>query len=92
VLQPVYQPDHNPVDLINSSDKYLSPTIKAIMYANENAPGADPTTAWGLLNAVTYYSDHVASRSVDKRMYNAWFGKTANHKEKILNPLVSMAA
>jgi phage/plasmid-like protein (TIGR03299 family) len=92
VLQPVYQPDHNPVDLINSADKYLSPTIKAIMYANENAPGADPATAWGLLNAVTYYSDHVASRSVDKRMYNAWFGKTANHKEKILNTLVSMAA
>lgn len=92
VLQPIYQPDIDPVVLINSPDKYLSLSIKSILVANENAPGASPDTAWGLLNAVTYYSDHVASRSVDKRMHNAWFGKTANHKQKVLDTLISMAA
>jgi phage/plasmid-like protein (TIGR03299 family) len=58
----------------------------------ERAPGAVPGNAWGVLNAVTYYADHVASRSADKRMTNAWLGRTANQKEEALKVLLEMAS
>lgn len=57
----------------------------------ENAPGAQPGNGWGVFNAVTYYADHVASRTNDKRLTNAWFGRTATQKEKVLIGLLEMA-
>jgi phage/plasmid-like protein (TIGR03299 family) len=61
--------------------------VKRVMDIYENAPGADPGTGWGVLNAVTYYADHVASRTADKRLTNAWFGKTGAQKERVLELL-----
>lgn len=63
--------------------------IKRVMDIYEKAPGADPGTGWGVLNAVTYYSDHVASRTADKRLTNAWFGKTGVQKERVLELLTA---
>lgn len=42
-----------------------------------------------MLNAVTYYSDHVASRTADKRLTNAWFGRTGRDKQKALDLLLA---
>jgi phage/plasmid-like protein (TIGR03299 family) len=56
----------------------------------ERAPGAQPGNGWGALNAVTYYADHVASRTGDKRLTNAWLGKTARQKEAVLVTLLDM--
>jgi len=64
-------------------------TVKRLMDVYEKAPGADPGTGWGVLNAVTYYADHVASRTPDKRLTNAWFGKTAGHKDRVLELLTT---
>jgi phage/plasmid-like protein (TIGR03299 family) len=61
--------------------------VKRVLDIYEKAPGADPGTGWGVLNAVTYYADHVASRTEDKRLSNAWFGKTGAQKEKVLELL-----
>ena len=69
--------------------KECNRTLKTLMDVNERAPGAQPTNAWGLLNAVTYYADHLASRTPDKRLTNAWFGKTARMKETALEMLLS---
>jgi len=61
--------------------------VKRVLDIYEKAPGADPGTGWGVLNAVTYYADHVASRTIDKRMTNSWFGKTGAQKDRVLELL-----
>ncbi len=48
-------------------------------------------TAWGLINAVTEYADyHARAKSQDYRLNNAWFGRTADMKEQIVQ--LAMAA
>ncbi len=66
----------------------VPPRMQAILDALVNAPGADPKTAWGTLNAVTYWADHVAARTADKRLQNAWFGKTAMQKLQVMDALL----
>jgi len=78
--------------MVEDFDENGTPRMKAIMDAYRNAPGADPGTGWGALNAVTYWSDHIASRTRDKRLTNAWFGRTARQKERLLDDLLEMAA
>ena len=87
VLAPVYQPTHEVKDLLKDND-LLNAKMRAVMGALEHAPGAEPDNAWGVLNAVTYYSDHIASRTTDKRLTNAWLGKTAKQKEVVLASLL----
>lgn len=79
-------------DMVTDPDSNATPRIKSILSAYTQAPGADPGTGWGALNAVTYWADHIASRTQDQRLANAWFGKTAVQKEKVLNTLLEMAA
>lgn len=83
VIAKTFQPDWD-----GAKDK-LSPKMKAIMDAYTNAPGAQPGTAWGALNAVTYFTDHVASRSEDKRITNAWLGRTSRQKGQVLTRLLA---
>lgn len=90
ILAPVYQPKAKAEELISDFSK-ATPKMQRVMDILDNAPGAQPDNAWGVLNAVTYYSDHVASRTADKRLTNAWFGKTANVKEAVLDKLLEMA-
>lgn len=91
-LSITYQPDAILKQLMEDFDKNANPTMKRLMDIMENAPGADPTTAWGVLNAVTYHVDHIASRTTDKRMTNAWFGKGESRKQLTLNTLLRMTA
>lgn len=65
--------------------------MKRLIDIYENAPGAQPGNGYGVFNAVTYYADHVASRTADKRLTNAWTGRTANQKEAVLAKLLEMA-
>lgn len=62
--------------------------VAKVMDCYKNAPGADVGTAWGALNGVTYYVDHVASRTADKRLTNAWMGKGARFKQDALEALL----
>ena len=89
-LAVTYQRDAILKDLVEDFDKNANPTMKRLMDILQNAPGADPTTAWGVLNAVTYHVDHVASRTTDKRMTNAWFGKGEARKQLTLDTLLRM--
>lgn len=93
ILAPIFQPVDGDEDYkdLSTGKAELNVRMKAILDANENAPGAQPNNGWGLLNAVTYYADHVASRSADKRLFNAWLGKTAMQKEKVLDRLLVLA-
>lgn len=83
LIAKTFQPDWD------GSVENLSPKMKAIMDAHKNAPGAQPGTAWGAFNAVTYFTDHVASRSDEKRLHNAWLGRTARQKEDVLHNLLA---
>lgn len=67
------------------------PRVRILMDVYKNAPGADSGNGFGVLNAVTYWADHIASRSADKRLSNAWLGRTAVKKEQMLNTLLDMA-
>lgn len=78
VLASVFQPEWD------GKDDTLNVRVQQLLDINERAPGAQPDTAWGVINAVTYYADHVASRSPDKRLTNAWLGRTAKQKEAVL--------
>lgn len=78
--------------MIDEGPDAYTPRIAQVMGAYHNAPGADVGTGWGALNAITYYADHMASKTTDQRLTNAWFGKTARQKVAVMNELLSMAA
>lgn len=88
VLANIYQPEDNLKKIMEDVSKNTSPTTRRVLDVLHRAPGADPTTGWGVLNAVTYHSDHVIGRTSDRRLYNAWLGKTANYKQMALNDLL----
>lgn len=91
VLAPVYAPEVELKQLLADFNEHATPKIARVMDVYKNAPGAQPGNGWGVFNAVTYFSDHIASRTADKRLTNAWLGKTAGHKEKVLASLLEMA-
>lgn len=92
VLAPIFSPNS---DLAELTKKYQGgelgerTKLGQLMGALEHAPGAQPDNGWGVLNAVTYYADHMASRSSDKRLTNAWFGKTASQKTQVMEALLA---
>jgi Domain of unknown function (DUF932). len=47
-------------------------------------------TAWGLMNAVTEYTDHKYGNSHDNRLNSAWFGANENLKVEVLSALKAM--
>jgi phage/plasmid-like protein (TIGR03299 family) len=57
-----------------------------VMALFRSAPGQDLTSAkgtlWGVVNAVTYYADHVRSGAAGDRLDGAWFGAGSTLKEK----------
>jgi len=44
-------------------------------------------TAWGALNAVTEYIDHLKGRNQSARLMDAWFGQAGRFKERALDLL-----
>jgi phage/plasmid-like protein (TIGR03299 family) len=88
ILASLYQPEAKVSK--QNFDEVATPKLRQAFEAYFKAPGADPMTGWGLVNAVTYVSDHVFSRNPDNRLYNAWLGRTARQKEKVLNILIGM--
>lgn len=91
ILAPIYMPNADTSELSKDFEGFATPRMKTIMDVYRRAPGADPGNGWGALNAVTYHADHLASRTTDKRLTNAWLGKTANQKNKALEMLLEMA-
>ena len=69
-----------------------SQKLHQVLLAVEDAPGAIPGNGWGVLNAVTYWADHIAGRSRDKRLNNAWFGENAALKLKVEKGLLELTA
>ena len=92
IVAPIMLPKATPdkiMDMIKSPDAY-TPRMKDIMKSYTQAPGATPGNAWGVLNAVTHYTDHIASRTQDTRLTSAWFGKSARQKTAVYEKLIEL--
>ena len=68
----------------------LPKTLNEILDSYHNAPGADPGTGWGAMNAITHYTDHVAGREASARLFNSWMGTNAKVKIKIQDKLMEL--
>lgn len=66
-------------------------TLGHVLESTVRAPGATPGNAWGILNGVTHWADHVAGKTQDSRLYNSWMGKTGATKLAVKTRLLEMA-
>lgn len=72
-------------------------TVKKLLQSYETAPGQQlataRNTAWGLVNAVTYFTDHTRRASNNgTRINSAWFGSSSQLKRKALKQATALAA
>jgi phage/plasmid-like protein (TIGR03299 family) len=78
----------NPEDCLNRVGK-------AILEAIIDSPGSNmesaKNTLWGAVNGVSYYTDHVAGRTQDSRLSNAWFGQNDELKRSAMQVAIEMA-
>lgn len=91
-LFPLFNKGEEATKLSLASNDNWSKTMSEVMASYEKAPGAEPGTGWGVFNAVTHWSDHVAGRSVNARLQRAWFGDRAKLKAAALDGLLKLAA
>lgn len=96
-FEKLLRPDGNK----KSGTKPLSPSAakehQRLMSAYRTGVGQDTAsakgTAWGLVNAVTYYVDHVRpGNGAGARLNNAWFGVGANLKDKAWDQAIEMVS
>ena len=73
--------------------KTISKPAQECLDLLETQPGAEygAGTAWQMYNAVTYYTDHVASKEADTRLFQAWYGTTRKKKIEALRIAMEMA-
>jgi phage/plasmid-like protein (TIGR03299 family) len=68
---------------------------QSILEATYASPGAKMVTAdgtmWGMVNGVSFYSDHIRGRAQDSRLANAWFGAGDLLKRRALEVATEMA-
>lgn len=70
-------------------------TMKLLNAFLDTAPGADletsQGTAWGVVNAVTYWQSHVAGRTQSARLDSAWLGENQRKTQKLIGNLLELA-
>lgn len=88
-LHPFFQPQAQLSDLTSDPTK-INPRFQSVLDAYAMAPGAKIAdgTAWGVLNAVTYYFDHHSGNSPDTRLAKSWLGRNGLVKEEVLTGLL----
>jgi phage/plasmid-like protein (TIGR03299 family) len=87
--------DARPTVDLGSDDSKLNRVGKSILDCILNSPGSELASAngtlWGAINGVSYYTDHVASRTADSRLYNAYFGTSVDLKQSAVDVAQQMA-
>lgn len=74
-----------------SNPNLQNKTLANVLGSTVHGPGATPGNAWGILNGVTHWADHVAGKTQDNRLYNAWMGRTGAIKLEVKKDLLEMA-
>lgn len=95
-FQPVEQgisekEDEERIRILIDDPKMMNKKLSDVLVSVNKAPGATPGNAWGVLNGVTHWADHVAGRTSDARLFRSWLGHTGQTKEKVKNTLLEMA-
>lgn len=78
----------NPEDVFNRVGKSI---LDAIVDSPGSTLESAKGTMWGAVNGVSYYVDHVAGRTQDSRLNNAWFGPNADLKRNAMQVALEMA-
>lgn len=97
VLVPVFFPemaeDEEALAAMNSPEAQPK-KLQEILASIETSPGADISkgTAWGMLNGVTHWADHVAGRSSEARLQRAWLGDNSVRKLQVEQKLLELAS
>ena len=75
------------------STKEMSKSANTCLKILETQPGAElgKGTWWQPYNAVTFFTDHLASRSQDTRLASSWYGSNRKLKVKALDLALEMA-
>jgi len=75
------------------STKEMSKNAKVCVDILETQPGAEfgKGTWWQPYNAVTFFTDHLASRSQDARLASSWYGSNRKLKVTALETAMEMA-
>lgn len=86
----------DPTEKLEDQDVKAANLMKQVynLYTKE-AKGREiaGTTAWGMLNAVTEFTDHhTGHKTDDARIDSAWFGSNANLKQRAYEDLMLMVA
>ncbi|NCC34325.1 MAG: DUF932 domain-containing protein [Chloroflexia bacterium] len=66
--------------------------LEDLLNSYHNAPGAEPGTAYGLINGVTHWLDHVRGRDQGRRLSSAWFGQGARIKAQAMTQAQALVA
>lgn len=89
-LQPELAANENREQILNQDN--WSMNMKEAVRSLYHAPGATPGSAWGIMNAITHFTDHKAGRSAAARVHSAWFGKGQQLKMTAQKSLLELAA
>lgn len=90
-FQPEMAEKDEDVMVLLTNPEAQSPQMADVVRSVVEAPGALPDNAWGILNGVTHWADHVAGRTSSTRLLNATFGRNANIKLAVRKDLLAMA-
>jgi phage/plasmid-like protein (TIGR03299 family) len=71
-------------EVAKSADENTRFALEAISKAPGQTLATAQSTAWGLLTAVTYTTDHLLGKTQDSRLRLAWFGAHATIKNRAL--------
>jgi hypothetical protein len=93
-LSRFFQPVENEkeVQLLIEDPTFRNQQMNQVMLCLDQAPGAVPGNGWGVMNAVTYWTDHIAGRDRDARLTKSWFGENALLKQNVEKALIELTA
>jgi hypothetical protein len=64
--------------------------LDLLLTSYHSAPGAAPGSAYGLIQGVTHYLDHVRGPDQGKRLSSAWFGQGASLKQRAVENAMAL--
>jgi phage/plasmid-like protein (TIGR03299 family) len=92
VAGPIRAENERRVKALINDPALLNQDMEQLLWAVRKAPGATPGNGWGVLNGVTYWTDHMAGRDPAARLANSWLGPNGVRTQKVKTELLEMAA
>lgn len=90
-FQPIEKPTDADVKKLINDPSAQSNKLQAVLHSLKKAPGAIPDNAWGTLNAVTHFFDHIEGQD-RARIGKVINGANQNVKDAVRDRLIAMAA